>query len=381
MKAGGTISTQALSDLLLTLYSAPQSPDQWSKFLGKFVRLLGVSGAGIVCQDEKRINYGYSATFGLDPEGIQLYHTHYGKQDPQIPPISEIVPGGISLGPELCPREYFRRTEYFNDFARKYDISLYCAVPTCKTRCSVEAVTLYTGFADGRPGKEALDFVALMVPHLQSALSLRRRFVDMHSLNFSLESSLNLLEAGVVLLDHRGNVLLMNRAAEGLLDSKDGFFIQAGRLFASIRSESVRLDALIGTASRTGSRTGTQSSGSMRVSRASKSPLGITVAPLLIGSRWSFARSAAAVVFIHDGEQKTQTPCEWLTQMFGLTPAEAWLSLKLVEGCSLKEAAELCGVTHNTVRSQLRSIFLKTGAHHQGELIRLLLPVCLTTKG
>lgn len=44
-----------------------------------------------------------------------------------------------------------------------------------------------------------------------------------------------------------------------------------------------------------------------------------------------------------------------------------------VEGRSLKEAADLCGVTHNTAKSQLKSVFWKTEVKRQGELIRLLL--------
>jgi DNA-binding CsgD family transcriptional regulator len=45
----------------------------------------------------------------------------------------------------------------------------------------------------------------------------------------------------------------------------------------------------------------------------------------------------------------------------------------LLEGQSLKEAAERSGVTHNTAKSQLKSVFLKTQVQRQGQLIRLLL--------
>lgn len=45
----------------------------------------------------------------------------------------------------------------------------------------------------------------------------------------------------------------------------------------------------------------------------------------------------------------------------------------LLEGHSLKEAADSSGVTYNTIKSQLKIIFLKTNVQRQGELIRLLL--------
>jgi DNA-binding CsgD family transcriptional regulator len=45
----------------------------------------------------------------------------------------------------------------------------------------------------------------------------------------------------------------------------------------------------------------------------------------------------------------------------------------LLEGRSLKEAADLSGVAHNTAKSRLKSIFLKTQVQRQSELIKPLL--------
>jgi DNA-binding CsgD family transcriptional regulator len=45
----------------------------------------------------------------------------------------------------------------------------------------------------------------------------------------------------------------------------------------------------------------------------------------------------------------------------------------LLEGHSLKGAAELCGVTLNTAKSQLKGVFAKTQVQRQAELIRVLL--------
>jgi len=48
------------------------------------------------------------------------------------------------------------------------------------------------------------------------------------------------------------------------------------------------------------------------------------------------------------------------------------LSSLLLEGCTLTEAAERLEVQVSTVRTQLKSIFWKTGTHRQGELMKLL---------
>jgi len=58
---------------------------------------------------------------------------------------------------------------------------------------------------------------------------------------------------------------------------------------------------------------------------------------------------------------------------YGLTPAECRVALLLGDGHAPRKIAEMVGVTDNTVRSQIKSIFSKTGVKRQGELIRLLL--------
>jgi DNA-binding CsgD family transcriptional regulator len=49
------------------------------------------------------------------------------------------------------------------------------------------------------------------------------------------------------------------------------------------------------------------------------------------------------------------------------------LTRTLLEGRSVKEMAELCRVTQNTAKCQLKSIFAKTQVQRQAELVRLLL--------
>ncbi|HKW65973.1 MAG TPA: helix-turn-helix transcriptional regulator [Terriglobales bacterium] len=365
------ISAKALSRLLLTLYSAPSSPQLWPTFLEQFVEVLGISGAGIVCQDAKRINYGYSVSAGLDPDALRVYHSYYGKLDPQIPPIAQIVTGRIHMGHELCDPGRFRCTEYFNDFAGRYDISLYCAVPTSKTADSVEAVTFYTGFHDEKPGIGSLELIRLTIPHLQTALYLRRRMIDLQVHNSSLESAMDLMEYGIILVNSGRYVLWMNRSAENLLRRADGLSWRGGFLHASSRIELERLRSLLESTAGIANGKGEGSGGSILVSRKSARPLSVTVAPLSMAE--SSRTGATAVIFVYDPELQVKPPLDLLQQGYGLTKAEARLALVLVEGHSLKDAAEKCGVTHNTVRSQLKSIFLKTGVRHQGELIRLLL--------
>src|SRR5262245_31866110 len=73
-------------------------------------------------------------------------------------------------------------------------------------------------------------------------------------------------------------------------------------------------------------------------------------------------------------------PIDLLRCRFGLTPAEARLALQLVAGETLRSAAAKLGISYETVRTHLKTIFNKTGTCRQAELVVVLvavLPGCL----
>jgi DNA-binding NarL/FixJ family response regulator len=67
-----------------------------------------------------------------------------------------------------------------------------------------------------------------------------------------------------------------------------------------------------------------------------------------------------------------QTIHELVFRHYGLTKAECRLASLLASGKKLDEIAGELQISRNTVRSQLRCIFDKTGARRQAELILLL---------
>jgi CheY-like chemotaxis protein len=64
---------------------------------------------------------------------------------------------------------------------------------------------------------------------------------------------------------------------------------------------------------------------------------------------------------------------ELLQALFGLTPAERMLATEITGGANLSEVAISRGVTLETVRGQLKSVFGKVGVTRQVDLVRTLL--------
>jgi DNA-binding CsgD family transcriptional regulator/PAS domain-containing protein len=366
------ISARVLSRLLRTLYGAPASPELWPEFLRELSQLLKLTGAAILHHDMEHARYNVQFSSDGEAEWMRLYQQRYGDLDIWRPAFLKKAEGEFVFGDELCPPEKAKNTEFYNDFLLKYDIRLFGAVATVKRPKQVEHLSLYQSWKGKSPCKETADSMALIFPHLRSALQLRREFVDLNVRNVSLGSAFDEIAAGIVLLDCNGGVLLMNRSATALLERADGLLIRNRRLRACRGSETARLDALTSGPANIGALPGAVAAGAVLISRLASAPLTITVAPLHTPAT-PLAHQASSIMFIHDPEPDVQLPRALLDEGYGLTPAEAQLALTLVKGHSLQEAADLGGVTHNTVRSQLKSIFMKTGVQRQGQLIRLLL--------
>jgi DNA-binding CsgD family transcriptional regulator len=61
-----------------------------------------------------------------------------------------------------------------------------------------------------------------------------------------------------------------------------------------------------------------------------------------------------------------------VVRQHGLTRSEARIASLLVQGYSLAKVSELMGVSRETVRTHLKSVFAKTGTKRQAELVILL---------
>jgi len=98
--------------------------------------------------------------------------------------------------------------------------------------------------------------------------------------------------------------------------------------------------------------------------------LRLAVAPVYFGGP---ARTAtrAAVWIVNSGPPALPSE-ELLGALFGLTRAEARLARGVLTGCTAGEYARQVGVRMATVRTQLHSIFVKTGVTRQAELVALL---------
>lgn len=176
------------------------------------------------------------------------------------------------------------------------------------------------------------------------------------------ERALDMLEHALVIVDEAGSVHYRNRLANALLKSaasplavSAGILSGRGRELQGELHEAIRLACVQRTPS------------ALAASRGTRAPLRLMVVPMDSAS----ATREAAVWILAPQSPRLPHP-RMLAVLFGLSRAEARLALRLLAGQTPQECAREAGVGVATVRSQLHSMFAKTGARRQAELVALL---------
>ena len=105
--------------------------------------------------------------------------------------------------------------------------------------------------------------------------------------------------------------------------------------------------------------------------RALKRPIAAYPLALRRSASYFFANCKVAIILV-DLEKPMRTAEDELRNVFQMTPSEARLSARLMSGEALENVADGLGISKETARRHLKSIFNKTAVNRQSELIALL---------
>lgn len=234
---------------------------------------------------------------------------------------------------------------------------------------------------DDRPfsARDALLLEGLAEP-LRRALNIYYRLVHLerrqHVFNAALETS----RIGIILIDRDGAVLFTNSIADTLIEPGNCLRLVHGKLRAGTPTETAELMAHVRRqADEQTARPNWNIYAPMALSKSgSILPLTVIVRPGPAFFPLEKPLKRTAMLILRDPDRQPLIPATTLARLFGLTPAESQLASELAAGSSLEEAAANIGISRNTVRSQLQSIFHKTGTNRQGDLVRILLSSAAT---
>jgi DNA-binding CsgD family transcriptional regulator len=101
-------------------------------------------------------------------------------------------------------------------------------------------------------------------------------------------------------------------------------------------------------------------------------PLAFSIMPFSSKTLGLGVEQAAVAIMFADPDQKQIATPTSIAKIFGLTMAESRLVAELLKGNTLVKAARSIGISPNTAKTQLQSIFLKTDTSKQSEVVALV---------
>ncbi|MGV2495154.1 helix-turn-helix transcriptional regulator [Pelagerythrobacter aerophilus] len=378
MTARAKTETMALDpELLATLYRGPIELEPWRAFLRALAETAGCDNAAISLQLSRK---GLASVTlwaeppAVDPEVARTIHSRQaalGDLDPMSNALKRT--GEILLLEEVAPREGLERDEFYLEVMKPYGIAqalgMYVAEPG-GIECNLGLVSHSESFRFTARHKALM---AALRPHVQIALELFSRIQRDESQIGVLTSTLDRLTIATFILDGRGRVLRMNKAAEAKIDRGETFRLADRHLAVGGRTDSRKFERILKEAllSRIES-TGVGLVRAFRCADPANEGLGILVRAIERERAAPIDASPGAIVYATDPAPGA-TFEQLIAALFDLSPSEAGLAALLTQGFSLTEAAEELGLTESTVRSYSKRIFAKVGVSRQTELVRLIL--------
>ena len=211
------------------------------------------------------------------------------------------------------------------------------------------------------------ELALLVLGHLDAALSLNRKFRSMRLSSHLADTCCEGLPWAQGIVSEGGRLLQGNRALLGLLDEADSLELENACLGCHFSGDTDRVrGALHELATASGD---ASASRVIRLRRASGKPDHVLV--MLRLNQPEPGGSRCFQIKVIDPTARCVAPCDAFRAIYRLTKAECRLLQVLMSGLSPKEAAVEFEVSANTIRSQLKAIYLKTGVHRQADLLRL----------
>ncbi|MEW5786342.1 MAG: helix-turn-helix transcriptional regulator [Pseudomonadota bacterium] len=368
-----TVEQKALR-LTQQIYACIAEPARWIHLLAELARHTRAKGGLLRQVDFSNDQIQFSETLDYDTQYVQAYRDHYIHLDIYRQRLLHHPVGGLltSLDP-MSPAER-SRTEYFNDYERPQDKIHVIGGVLARQGTHLTYMGLQRGKREGEFGARDKALLEMLLPHLGRALHLHELISHTHIALNHTEAVLDEIRLAVFITNRAARPLMHNAAADDLLHGGHVCRTSEGDLALPRKADTATLHRLIDTASAVTAGQSPSGGGEWVATSSSGQPiLQIRVSPLpryALQSSSPVPKACAAVFMTQPGAMRL--PAQAIAAKYGLSAAEGRLVCLLSDGLNLEEAARTLSVSQHTVRSQLKSIFAKTGVGRQQELLLLL---------
>lgn len=366
-----TRDRDALTQIVACIYESVLAPERWEDFLSILCNLSGAYSAALHCHDtELDRNIGIAA-HGLDPGYLTAYRTEFSPLNPWTPHIIHAPVGIVQSGDAFVDPADLLQGRFYNEWLRpQEDLRGSAGVTVWRSSSRFIRLSCSLRHKDQHKLEGLLSTLELVAPHLQSAVRLTR---SKRPIDDRFDGLLSAVGGAFWLLDEHARVCFASDAAEQLRRTGTTVLIDCSgalRISDSVAHEAVTTAlAEIANGDLHSLRPISVWDG-IRLTEAFVSPFGEGSQSKFLVDSWLKNIQPIAALYMPSLTSRRE-PVESFDG-FRLTTTEKALCYSLCTGQSLRQYAETRGVSVQTARKQLKSIFAKTGTGRQSQLVAIM---------
>lgn len=354
-------TTDELIDLIYAILLGEAS---WQQFLDTLAAGMPNGKTVMVMHGITDPGEGYvPLSAGFDEKAIETYNAHYVDLNVWQPPLTRQKAGMGFTDDELFPSEELVKSEFFNDYLIPNEIHMMACAKIGSDRRYSFSVAALGARADTRLKAEMADRLTGLGPHLKRAFDFHRRGASNPAATKIAAALFDALDIGLIVIGDDARVKTMSAAGQAMSTENSPVRIsplgQVGFRDAQLQT------VLKGMLAR-------KYAGPKVVSLFSH---GTKLTLIQVNKdRVSLYFEGPTVIVLMEqlGHGVTAFDPQFVSLVHGLTKAETRAVAGIVAGKSVDQIAQEASLSRETIRAQMKSLYAKTGASSEADILRLL---------
>lgn len=361
-----------LGAVLEKLYGSLVEPREPRAGMDAVRRLFRVDHLAIICRSSDSPTQ-VSGAFISDDTPRPEYEQHYIDSFRMKDPFINLPPDRPLIVQEFMDERTWQGHDFFQQFLKPMDVYHVMGADIPVRPSMVYSVRLCR-HRDAEPfSRDDLCLLQEMLPHLRHFGTLHAVISHAQMVGQVLDSVAKSMNIGALVLDRNARVVHTTGLAGRRLSRREGFYLSSGRLRASSPANDMKLQHMIHTASAIANEGREGEPQATRFEAGTEgASMGVALRNLPVPGAPGSGQQVSTLVVFRDFDSESDISEANLRRLFDFTKAEARLAQLLAQGLTIDEAAERLAVSRNTLRTHLRSVFVKTGTSRQSELVRTL---------
>lgn len=354
----------AYDDLVSAIYADSGSTSPW---VGALERLRELIRANVACirishKDMSLPQQLYAAGPKVSPKALEDWEHQHPR---------ELLPFDLKVGEvDVLNWREMPNSRSIYSLLDDYDIAQMAV--TCVDSFEGTQITLncVRGRGDEPFSRMERDFLGIIGTHFRRAMRMRRELTQASIVGQFQTEALDSLGIAAILLTPSQHSYLLNSTAEFALEHKIALRFWGSGLHAVNEADDPAFQKVLREASNPGS---IFESKALRICRdESGERLNVIVRRRTHPSFLTGDPEYSVLIFVRVNEAVCRDDIKMLQQLFTFTFTEAQIAVGLANGICLKDIEGELGISHNTARAHLRSMFLKADVSRQSQLVSLI---------